>query len=376
MDRDRILIRGLNWLGDAIMALPALQRLRQARPEAHIAILTPRKLADLWKPPLIDEVIAFDREESAWQISQRLRRGRYSTGIVLPMSFRSALELWLAGIPKRIGAEHKGRGPLLSHPVRKPHGILEMQKRPEAEILRLVASSTLRAPEQASRFSHHIYRYLSLVEALGADPTPISPHLAMNAEEVEAIHHRFLCDKEAGDAPFYGMCPGGEYGPTKRWPEERFVEAARRLHERTGCRWLLFGAPGETAACERIASAVREKGDTPIWNLAGQTSLREVAGLLKSCSLVMGNDSGPLHLAAAVGTPVAALFSSTSAVLTAPGLPGEPKHFIAVSTAACSPCYLRACPIDMRCMDSLTVERMVNGILELQEHSVSRLSRV
>src|SRR5690349_10835410 len=107
MRPEKILVRSLNWLGDSVMSMPALSRLREARPEAHITILTPEKLADLWQPPMVDTVMTFHKEESLWQVARRLRAERFDIGLVFPFSFRSALELWLAGIPRRIGYAHR-----------------------------------------------------------------------------------------------------------------------------------------------------------------------------------------------------------------------------------------------------------------------------
>ncbi len=348
------------------MCLPALHRLRDARPEAYIAILTPSKLAELWRIPLIDEVIGFDQNENLWSIARKLRAGRFSTGIILPMSMRSALELWLAGIPTRIGTEHRGREMLLSHSARKPPGITEMRKRSIEEVRRTALVSKRHESGRPSRASHHIYRYLNLAAVLGADPMPLAPCLPITDAEAAAVRRKFFPDRKACKSPLFAMCPGSEYGSTKRWPEERFVETACSLHAKTGCIWLLFDTNAERATCQRITDAVYSHARTmTIYNLAGQTSLRELASLLHCCSLALGNDSGPMHLAAAVGTPVGALFSSTSVELTGPGMPGSPSHFVLSSTASCSPCFLRTCPIDMRCMNSLPVDQMVQGILDL-----------
>ena len=373
MDRERIVIRGLNWLGDAIMCLPALHRLREARPKAHIAILTPIKLADLWRTPLIDEVIGFEKEESLSSVVRKLRAGRFATGVVLPMSFRSALEFRLAGIPIRVGTEHKGRQIFLSHPVRKPPGIQEIQKRTINEILRANASADRKTPASPSLQSHHVHRYLHLVAALGADPTPQAPFLQIADDEATAIEDRFLPGRSKGTPISMGMCPGAEYGAAKRWPEERFVETACRLHRQTGCEWLLFGTQGERAACERIVSAIQAQiGSATAFNMAGRTSLWELAVLLRGCAVVVGNDSGPMHLAAAVGVPVSVIFASTSAELTGPGLPGAVGHSLIVSESPCSPCFLRTCPIDMRCMNSLTADRMVQGVLGLLRETAAK----
>jgi heptosyltransferase-2 len=373
MHQERILIRGLNWLGDAVMCLPALTRLREAYPDAHITMFTPRKLADLWAPPLIDSVLVFEKDESLLSVARRLREGRYTTGLVLPMSFRSALELWAAGIPRRVGCDHRGRALLLSHAVQKPAGIAEIKKLSNTEVRRTATLSSSLTAASVPPQSHHIYRYLSLVAALGASAEPVAPNLPVDRDEATETLCRFGVLPSTADSPLFGMAPGGEYGDAKRWPEERFIETACRVHQKTGCRWVLIGAAGEVEACQRISEVVRGRiGEGRIYNLAGRTSLRDLSALFVSCSLVLSNDSGPMHLAAAVGTPVVGLFCSTSAELTGPGLPGDARNRLLSSTAACSPCFLRKCPIDMRCMKSLGVARVVQGIMDLREPVLNR----
>jgi len=369
--QERILIRGLNWLGDAVMALPALHQLREAHPDAHICMLTHKKLADLWRAPLIDSTIEFDKSDGVFAVAGRIRAQKFTTGVILPLSLQSALELWLAGVPKRYGIAHKGRSFLLTHPVQKCPGIVEIEKRSDADIRRLAANNDRQAEVAIPVESHHVYRYLRLTASLGAEGRPEAPSLPIREDEMEQAQARFDGVVSSVGRPVFGMCPGAEFGAAKRWPADRFIEAGRKLQDQTGCRWILFGGPGDIQACDQIAAALDEQaGGARTTNLAGKTSVRELACLLKACSLLLGNDSGPMHLAAAVGTPVAVPFSSTSAALTGPGLPGDDRHFLLTSTAACSPCFVRRCPIDMRCLNSLEVDRMVAGVLKL--HGPSR----
>jgi heptosyltransferase-2 len=371
MHQERIIIRGLNWLGDAVMALPALHQLRAAYPGAHICMLTHKKLADLWSPPLIDSKIEFDKSDSVFSIASRVRAQKFTMGVVLPLSMQSALELLLAGVPKRYGIAHKGRSFLLTHPVKKLPGIAEIEKRSNAEIRRLSAMGERGDEQPIPVESHHVYRYLRLVASLGAAGRPEAPSLSLSEDEIEQVRERFDSEHAAACGPVFGMCPGAEFGAAKRWPTDRFIEAGRRLQEQTGCRWTLFGGPGDIQACDQIAAALDDHaGGARTTNLAGKTTVRELACMLKTCSLLLGNDSGPMHLAAAVGTAVAVPFSSTSAALTGPGLPGDNRHFLLTSTAPCSPCFVRRCPIDMRCLNSLEVDRMVAGVLKL--HGSSR----
>ena len=162
------------------------------------------------------------------------------------------------------------------------------------------------------------------------------------------------------------MNPGAEYGPAKRWPVEKFIAAASEIQKRTNCIWLIFGGKADAAIANRIESAIRAIRTSAIRNLAGKTSLRELMALLKLCRVLLTNDSGPMHVAAALGTPVVVPFGSTSPELTGPGLPGDPRHRLLKSDAPCSPCFLRECPIDFRCMNGISVERVVEAVLRVQ----------
>jgi heptosyltransferase II len=363
---ERILVRGVNWLGDAVMTTPALLRLREANPAAHITLLAHEKLADLWtNHPAVDAVLTFSRRGGVWSVAQKLRAGNFHIGLVLPNSFRSALELRLAGIPRRIGYARPWRNWLLTQRVQPRAGFAEMRKRTVDEIKRLVPVSHGEAPPaslhgQQPRPVHHLHLYLHLVAALGANPEPLLPRLEVSAEELAAVKQRFSL---ATDAPWFGLNPRAEYGPAKRWPPEHFLAASAEAQKRTNCRWLILGGPTDIAlATEMTHSLGRLFPSAPPLNLAGQTSLRELCALLKLCRVLLTNDTGPMHVAAAVGTPVVAIFGSTSPELTGPGLPGDSTHHLLKSYAACAPCFRRVCPIDLRCMTGINVERVVDAV--------------
>ena len=219
--------------------------------------------------------------------------------------------------------------------------------------------------------AHQSLEYLHLVAALGADPSPLPPRLHLLSGEAGLIGEKFGI--VPGPRPIFGLNAGAEYGPAKRWPAERFVLAATEIHRATNCRWLVFGGAGERALGEFItqgildavglshASTVRQE---VVLNLAGRTSLREFMGLLAACGVVLTNDSGPMHVAAALGTPVAALFGSTSPELTGPPL-GDGNNAVIKALVPCSPCFRRECPIDFRCMMDIEVRRVVEIVLGL-----------
>jgi len=364
----RILVRGVNWLGDAVMTTPALQRLRERFPKAHLALLTPEKLADLWLHyPHLNQAITFQPGESPLAVAARLRSHSFDSALVLPNSPRAALEVWLARIPQRVGYARPWRNWLLTQPLPSHPGSVPMRKRSVGEIRRLVGGSAssaaagLRASSQPG--SHHIYHYLHLSAALGADPDPLPPQLAVSLEELHRVQTAFLPYPET--TLFLGLNPSAAYGPAKRWPAQSFAAVARQVSKKfSPSLWLLFGSAADRQLCGEIA----QLAGVPTLNLAGKTSLRELMALLKLCRVLLTNDSGPMHLAAALGTTVVAPFGSTSPELTGPGLPGASCHYLLKSTAPCSPCFRRDCPIDLRCMHEITVEHVVSSMTRALDH--------
>ena len=357
------------------MATPALQRLREALPGAHLALFTPEKLADLWQHHQgLDALITFSPGESLCSVARRLRAETFQTALVLPNSHRSALEVWLARIPQRVGYARLWRSRLLTQPLSPRLGQMRMPKRSAAEVKRLVgcpSGNPLPAPSHSPhRTTHQIHDYLHLAAALGANPEPLPPKLEITDAEARQAEAAVLSDwrNQAQDSVpggpplLLGLCPGAEYGPAKRWPAENFAAVARTVSWKVGnCLWLAFGGPGDWQICHDVACLA----GGGVLNLAGKTSLRQLMALLKRCRLLLTNDTGPMHLAAALGTPVVVPFGSTSPELTGPGLPGDPRHRLLKSTAPCSPCFRRACPIDFRCMTHITPDRVAQSVCDL-----------
>jgi heptosyltransferase-2 len=350
---ENIVVRSVNWLGDAVMSVPALTRLREAKPNARITLLTPLKLAELWeRQPFADEVLAFPPEASFWQVARLLREKRFDTGIAFPNSARSRLELWLGGVPIRVGM---GNGLLLTTWAARRDGAVAMRKRSAGEVRRRLREGA--QTESIPAAAHHSRHYLHLVGMLGASTEPMAPHVELSEEATERVRTRFGLTRSPGQ-PWFGLCPGAEYGPAKRWPAERFAEAAKALAEKTGCRWVLFGGTGDAAAADAIT---RQTGE-PMLNLTGKTSLLELAAGLKICEIVLTNDSGPMHLAAAVGARVVAIFGSTSPELTGPIY--SPGARILRQPVACAPCLRRACPVDLRCLRGIEPEMAVRAAMD------------
>ncbi len=366
----KLLVRSVNWLGDAVMTTPAMQRLRKRLPKSRITLLTSAKLADLWLHyPGVDRVVTFGATESPWTIGRRLRREGFDAALVLPNSTRSALEVWWAAIPRRIGYVRNWRRCFLTQAVAYPEGRLRPHRRGIREIKRLISAENLATNAAEASYVHQMHDYLELASALGADSTPLPPRLEMSADEVESATAACLSkvgaegnrDHPAPPPVWLGLNPAAAYGPAKCWPAERFSEVAREVSKRVpGAIWLCFGTTSDWQICQRVV----EHGETQIINLAGKTSLRQLMAFLKKCLLLLTNDSGPMHVAAALGTPVVVPFGSTSPQLTGPGEPGDPRHHLLQSAAACSPCFRRTCPIDFRCMTGIASEGVVRTLLE------------
>lgn len=361
---EKILVRGVNWLGDAVMTTPALQRLREAKPAAHITLLTHEKLADLWREhPSVDAVLAFAAKESVWSVGRRLRAEKFDLAIVFPNSPRSALEVFLGRIRERVGYSRPWRNAFLSRTVANRSGVTPMCKRTVSQITQRIAKGLPR--ETFPPTAHHVYECLHLVAAVGAAATPCAPLLCVRGGEVSTFAQRFgLTDV----APIFGLNPGAEYGPAKRWPLERFIEVAVQLHNETGCRWLLFGGAGDRGLTDEIARSLSPIIDTSnVINVAGELSLRELCAGLKACAIVLTNDTGPMHVAAAVGTPVVVPFGSTSPEFTGPSYASASPHRLVIGEAACAPCFRRECPVDFRCMKNISVEQVVKHALNAWE---------
>jgi lipopolysaccharide heptosyltransferase II len=303
LDPFRLLVRSPNWLGDAVMSIPAVEACKQGRPDLRLTVLAPAKLAPLWRRvPAVDEVLALDPGESPWRLARRMR-SRFDAAILFPQSLRSALEARALGIPRLAGYPGHGRRWLLGQTPKF-------------------------TPESGG---HHADRYLRLVAYCGAPEAAQTPAFPRRPRARD------------GQRPRIGVCPGAEYGPAKRWPAERFAAALRAFHERTPADWVLFGVAGDAPAGGAIVRAC----PFPIDDRIGRTTLDGLMDALAECDALLTNDTGTMHLAAFLGVPTVAVFGSTEPALTAPL--GD-FHEILRHPVECSPCFRRECPIDFRCM--------------------------
>jgi heptosyltransferase II len=323
---ERILIRAPNWLGDAVMALPAMAALRAAFRDRHIVLAAAPSIAPLFLEETSarpDEVLALEKAGEA----AALRESAVGLAILFPNSFRVAWACRQARIAERWGYRALARSLLLTRSVRRPRG-----RRHQSEY------------------------YLHLVRELGIEAPAALPLVSITAAtrmRVDALLDRLGVDPTAR---LVGMAPGAAYGHAKRWPPERMAELARRLSAR-GAVPVLVGAAGDRDAAREIESSIGN--GARVVNLVGRTDLRLFAGLLAACDAFVSNDSGAMHLAAAVGVPVTALFGPTNEQETAP----LGDHDVIIHQVFCRPCMLRDCPIDHRCMRGISVDAVLEAVV-------------
>jgi lipopolysaccharide heptosyltransferase II len=309
----RILVRGANWLGDSILTIPALRAIRAGRPDAHVTLLVKPWLADLWRgQSYIDKVITSVSEASTTP---------FDAAILLPNSFRSAFEAWNLGIPRRQGYAGHFRRQLLTAVC------------PESN--------------RAGFHRHEVKDFIGLARWSGAPITEEIPRLDLPDRGTFPPH--------LPQPPYIVLHPGAAHGSAKRWLSRRFVELAQRFADR---HWIVVGSPDEI---ERNAHLIASMGPlAEDWT--GRLSLRELAMVLHRASAVVCNDSGPMHLAAAVGARVVAIFGSTEPLHTGPLGDG---HHVLREAVDCSPCYLKECPTDLRCMKAITVDQATAALKEI-----------
>ena len=323
VEYSKILIRATNWIGDAVMSLPALHAIRERFGQAHIAILAKPWVADLYsRERLADEVIPYTAASvlAKWRVGRELGSRGFDCAILLQNAFEAAALAWVARIPNRIGYARDGRGWLLTRAVA--------------------------VPKPGEIPAHQRFYYLELLRRAGlVDDLPdIAPFI----------------ERGAGNSkPVIGVSPGAAYGTAKRWLPERFAEAAVRLARQRGASIALFGSQSERALCEEVAQLIR---NVPVTNYAGQTSLAEFIDLASRCELFLTNDSGAMHIASALGVPTVAIFGATDHIATGPT---GPNARVVREPVECSPCLLRECPIDHRCMTRVSAARVVEQSLEL-----------
>jgi len=334
----RLVIRAPNWLGDAVLALPAMGALRAAFADAHVAVAAIPSIAPLFDEDTSagqDSVISIPDKKAE---ARALEAGGFDTIVLLPNSFRSAWTARRAAIPERWGYASGVRRWLLTRAVGRPRGRV-----------------------------HQSAYYLELVKGVGVPPADPWPRVAARPATLARADALLASHGVARGSQVVGFAPGAAYGHAKRWPPRMVAETIVRLSRESNARPVLVGAAGDRESGREIESTL--PSDVGAVNLIGRTDLRLFAGVVSRCAAFVSNDSGAMHLAAALGVPVVAIFGPTDERVTSP-LGGPAGGVVQgelvapdVLTAAvvCRPCMLRDCPIDHRCMKRVTVDSVVSA---------------
>ena len=339
---EKVLIRGTNWVGDAVISIPAMREIRRLFPKARISLLVRPWVRDIYAAAeFVDEILEYDKAGKHRGLSGfcrlvlQLRNHRYDLAFLLQNAFEAALIAWSAGIPRRIGYARDGRSLLLTHacPINpEVHSVHQAYY-----YLDILSNLGLLQPRLWSQSGHSISINLKIRDEDRCTARKIFRSMGIRENEIVV-----------------GINPGAFYGEAKRWFPDRYAAVADNLASRYKARIVLFGASNDVRTAEQVAAGMRHASIM----LAGQTTLGQLMGLMQECSLFITNDSGPMHLAAALNVPQLALFGSTSEVATGPL---SPKAVVIKHAVPCNPCFLKECPTDFACMKGITVERVSNA---------------
>jgi heptosyltransferase-2 len=335
-----ILVRATNWVGDAVMSLPALRALRERYPQAQISILAKPWVADLYgREPFCNRLIPYTPTDlaSKWHAARDLRGFHFDCAILLQNAFEAAAVVFAARIPERIGYARDGRAALLTRAIAVPRA---------GEIPR-----------------HERFYYLELLRRAGIiERMPENDAIRLDGAGAARESGRARFRELGMGEVVIGVSPGAAYGSAKRWIPERFAEAANRVAQELGATIALFGSKEERELCASIAAGIASFNGAPTKNFAGETSLGEFIDLAAACRVYLTNDSGAMHITSALGVPTVAVFGATDDAATGPT---GPLARVVREPVECSPCLKRECPIDHRCMTRVTSARVAEAALNL-----------
>ena len=374
---ERVVVRGANWVGDAVMTVAALRELRRVLPRAHITLATRAWAVGVFEgADFLDELMVVGETRGLRAVlreAREWRARRFDLGLLFPNAFAPALTAFLARVPSRVGYAAQHRGALLTHPLAVPgwrgrrHEVFYYLNI-VAELERMLRGSTTIETNEATVETNEatVGTDAAIVEtsapsfekdtssfASVASQTTNGPQVALSVGERRRLDARALLSAEGfrSERALVALCPGSTNSRAKRWPVERFAALADMLIEEAGAQVALIGASEETEVSEEVARRMRAR---PIF-LTGKTDLSMTAAVLSAADLLVTNDTGPAHVAAAVGCPVVVVFGPTNPVTTRP--------FSALATVVrrppeCAPCMLRDCPIDHRCMTAISADEV------------------
>lgn len=351
-DPAAVLVLAPNWLGDAVMALPAIADVRRRFADSRLVVGARAGIADLFRlVPFVDEVVTLDWRGEFWKRgaldgdATRLRDRGAGVAVLFPNSFASALLARRAGIDERWGYASDLRRRLLTRGARRPRHAM-----------------------------HQGEYYQALVHELGMENGPLEPEVAVPAAALEAARDLLRERGWSGTTPFVALAPGAAYGRAKQWIPAHVVRLVRRLVDEHGVTCVLVGSRGDAAATADIRTAAGPSRSDRIIDLAGATSLERLAGVLSLAQACVSNDSGAMHLAAAVGTPVVAIFGPTIETATRPLTRRGGRADVLTHRVWCRPCMLRECPLAHRCMTGVTPDRVI-AVLDDAGRIPPRLTR-
>jgi heptosyltransferase-2 len=345
VEYSNILVRATNWVGDAVMSLPALRALRERFPEARITVVAKPWVAGLYaRESWAAEIIPYNETTLAgkWRFARGLRGRGFDMALLLQNAFEAAAMARVAGVPERIGYNRDGRRWLLTRAVRPPA---------KGEIPR-----------------HERFYYLELLRRAGLmDALPEGEAIRLEGAEAARAAGNTMLEARGLAQPVIGLSPGAAYGSAKRWPAERFAQAALMVARIDGGSAAVFGSGAERELCAEVADRIAREG-VECRNLAGETTLAEFIDMAAACRVFLTNDSGSMHIASALGVPTVAVFGATDAEATGPT---GPLARVVREPVECSPCLLRSCPIDHRCMTRVSPDRVAEAALELKAAAAS-----
>ncbi|MEA9600720.1 lipopolysaccharide heptosyltransferase II [Polynucleobacter sp. MG-28-Ekke-A2] len=342
-----ILIIAPNWIGDAVMTEPLLASVKEQYPEANIDVLASTWVAPIYRAcPEVHEVIEakFEHKQLQWSLRKKLAKElaikKYQACFILPNSLKSALIPWLANIPFRVGYRGELRFGLINLSLDNPSKV----NRPPMVDHYLALSQLLNEGQVASTLSNLV------------------PRLNVSSTANQSVQTKLL-NAKVDPANVYVMCPGAEYGPTKRWPTSHFAQLAQQLiASNPHSQIILLGSKGDNALAQEIQ--FQAKQDSHIYNWCGDTSLDEAIALIGMSKAVISNDSGLMHIAAALKTPQVAIFGSSDPAHTPPL---SDKAKVIWLNLPCSPCHKRECPLGhLKCLNDILPEQVFATLNTLQ----------
>ncbi|WP_232370890.1 lipopolysaccharide heptosyltransferase II [Desulfogranum marinum] len=339
----KILIRSTNWIGDAVMTTPAVRTIRENFPDSEISILVLPWVSDIFRcSPRVDTIITYDKKgrhqglAGKWHLARELNAYNFDCAILLQNAFEAALITTLARIPCRGGYTTDARGLLLSHGVRKSAAIHK---------------------------KHQVHYYQEMVQGLGLHPGDDALELFIPQSVQQATREKLLSitNGKIETSPLIGFNPGAAYGPAKRWPAQKYADLAGAICSNHEAYIAVFGTAADNEAAQCIKQSVPDP--SKILDYTGKTNLIEAMALIEQCNAFVTNDSGLMHVAAALKVPLAAIFGSTDHIATGPF---SNNSVIIRKPLPCSPCKQTHCPEKhLRCLREISPDEVLTAVTDL-----------